>query len=380
MEPSLPPRPAENAEGGVTEGDPEISDSRDSQFEPKNLPARVKEHHIIIIDLIRELQWLKRRMRELKRENMALRGHTDSREGIRREGLSSVKSVPTPRAHLLFIHGFSDHSANYTSNLFPALAAHSISITAFDQRGWGRSVAHPRDRGLTGPTTTVLADITSVLSTLLPSPVPVFLMGHSMGGAEALVYAAQGPSETVSQIRGVLASAPLIALHPHTAPWRATVVAGRVAAKMLPRFKMVNRLDSKWLSHDEGKNREWEADGLCHDTGTLEGLAGMLDRGEGLDRGLDTFLVREGRGEGGALAVWIAHGTEDRINWVEGSRRYFERLGEVRDKEFRAYEGGYHNLHIDLPPGADGVQFREDVAKWILDRSGPLSDASKAKL
>ena len=87
----------------------------------------------------------------------------------------------------------------------------------FDQRGWGRSVQTLSQRGLTGPTTTVLNDISSVVASLLPKAasmsVPIFMMGHSMGGAEVIQWAARGPSDMRSQIRGYVAESPYLALH-----------------------------------------------------------------------------------------------------------------------------------------------------------------------
>lgn len=166
-------------------------------------------------------------------------------------------------------------------------------------------------------------------------------MGHSMGGAETLLYASTGPSSTVSQITGFVASAPLVALHSSTRPWRPTVLAGRVAGKLLPKFKLVNKLDPKWLSHDEELNKQWAADPLNHDTGTLEGLAGMLDRGEQLETG--QCVLAEGRGAGGKSRVLVVHGTDDHVNLCEASKVWVERCKEVSDKKFVSYEGGYHN-------------------------------------
>lgn len=194
--------------------------------------------------------------------------------------------------------------------------------------------------GLTGPTSLVLADITSMLKTLLPSAAPVFLMGHSMGGAETLYYAARGPRETLAQVRGFIASSPLIALHPRTKPWRITVVLGRMAGKLLPRRQLVNPLDARWLSHDDPLNQAFADDPLNHDTGTLEGLAGMLDRGEALDTG--HVVVEDGVGEGGVTRLLVTHGTEDYINDFQGSKGFVERCA-VKDKELKAYEGLYHN-------------------------------------
>lgn len=273
---------------------------------------------------------------------------------------------------MLFVHGFSDHCHNY-DYFFNRLAESGIEVYAFDQRyvspfyhpstspataffptihiltsplrGWGHTVTKPSERGLSGPTKTVLSDITSMLRTLLPSPVPVFLMGHSMGGAETLVYATQGPPLILSQIRGFIASAPLIALHPDTRPWKLTVVLGRLAGKLLPRRQLVNHLDAKWLSHDEELNAAWAADERNHDTGTLEGLAGMLDRAEQLDSG--AVMVKEGTGEGGKTRLLVLHGTDDHINDFEASRKYVARCG-VADKELKAYEGLYHNSKSGL--------------------------------
>jgi acylglycerol lipase len=43
---------------------------------------------------------------------------------------------------------------------------------------------------------------------------------------------------------------------------------------------------------------------------------------------------------------------------------------QAEDKEMRAYEGLYHQLHAEA--GEDKLKYAEDVIKWILDRSGPL--------
>lgn len=179
-----------------------------------------------------------------------------------------------------------------------------------------------------------------MLHTLLPTPIPLFIMGHSMGGAEILHYASTGPSEILSQIRGFISSAPLIALHPSTRPFRATVLAGRLAGRVLPKFQLVQKLEPKWLSRDPEQNKLWEQDELCHDTGTLEGLAGMLDRGIQLE----SFKVmpRDSAGEGGKIRLLALHGTGDHVNDFAATKAYVEK-SELSDKELRTYDGWYHN-------------------------------------
>ena len=94
----------------------------------------------------------------------------------------------------------------------------------------------------------VLNDIGSILRRVLKTaqtkPLPTFLMGHSMGGAEILYFAACGPSAVRSRIRGYVAESPYLALHPKSQPFRFTVVVGRLASKILPRRQMGRRADS----------------------------------------------------------------------------------------------------------------------------------------
>lgn len=244
----------------------------------------------------------------------------------------------------MFIHGFSDHCNTY-GLLFPTLASHGIQSFAFDQRGWGRSVTTPASRGLTGTTTRVLEDITSVLQSLLaqtPDHVPLFLMGHSMGGAEVLHYAVRGPKDIRRRITGYVIESPWIALHPAAQPSRVVVIAGRLAAKVVPRRQMVQKVEERWVSRDEEVCKAYKNDELCHDTGTLEGLAGMLDRAAELDRG-EVMLSDE---EGGLCRIWMGHGNQDRVTSFEASERYMQRLA-VRDKEFKTYNGWYHKCEFE---------------------------------
>jgi acylglycerol lipase len=312
-------------------------------------------------------------------------------------------------ARLVFVHGFSDH-INCYGILFPTLAAQGIAVHAYDQRGWGRSVRKPSDKGNTGPTTRILDDLTNFIESLptpkneeaqtgtisqppqeaasttrtttttAPHPAgpPLFLMGHSMGGGIILTYASQGPTTTRRRIRGYLAAAPYVALHAASQPWWSTVVLGQLAGKLFPHNQLVRVLDAAKLSRDPGVGAAWAADPLCHDTGTLESLAAMLERGRVLERG------RAGRleGEAGRARLWVGFGTGDRVLSWEAARRWVDGLApdEVEDKTLRLYEGWFHMLHAE--PGEDKWTFAKDVSAWILDRSGEGGGggASRSKL
>ncbi|KXT00719.1 hypothetical protein AC578_8273 [Pseudocercospora eumusae] len=271
-------------------------------------------------------------------------------------------------ARLVFLHGFSDH-CNFYGILFPTLASRGIKIYTYDQRGWGRSVTKPSQKGLTGPTSRIMSDITdfiqSLPSTSEEAATPLFLMGHSMGGAEILYYAATAPPTIKDTIRGYLAEAPYLRLHATTTPWKTTILAGKLLAKILPHAQMVQKLSGEKLCRDPEVCREWDSDPLCHDTGTLEGLAAMIDRAAELEEGKKVRIRDTDNNK--KASVWIGFGSGDQVLDWEACKRWFERKLDVEDKEFRIYDGWYHKLHAE--PGEDKFKFAKDVSEWILART-----------
>lgn len=213
--------------------------------------------------------------------------------------------------------------------------------------GWGRSVTRSQERGRTGSTTQVLSDLTSVIKSHLPCSVPLFLMGHSMGGAIVLTYAALGPLEVRRHITGYVAESPWIAIHPSSAPYRITVRVGKVAAKVLPNFQLVQKLDSKWIARDPQIGKDFDRDELCHDTGTLEGFASMLERAADLLSGKIRLVDDEEDGEPRSEAakppvrLLVAHGSEDRVTSFEATKQFLNHV-KVKDLTFKVYEGWYH--------------------------------------
>lgn len=189
-----------------------------------------------------------------------------------------------------------------------------------------------------------------------------------------LCYAAQGPASTRQHIRGYLLESPFIDFNPASKPSGFTVFAGRLAGKLFPHKQMVNVIDAKLLSRDPAVQKEFIEDKLCHDTGTLEGLSGMLDRAAGLAGG--KIKVGDQAGEGSVTKIWISHGTADGVCSFDASKKLVEQL-VAEDKEFKAYDGWYHKLHAEPKP--DNETYANDVANWILARSVKPVQSQEAK-
>lgn len=246
----------------------------------------------------------------------------------------------------------------------------------FDQRGWGRSVRNPAERGLTGPTSRVIADMVAFIEPHLSAdadthgaPVPpVFVMGHSMGGGQVLALACdeQYQDRIVGRVRGWLLESPFIGFAPELKPSFIKVYGGRLAGKIFPHRQLYNQIPPEDLSRDPEVRKSIAADELMHNTGTLEGLSSMLDRTDGLTRGTIKPLF-----EGSKIrAIWFGHGSKDKATDYNASKRYYDRVicatAGLKDRTFKRYEGWYHQLHAD---GPCSEEFYRDVGDWILERS-----------
>lgn len=202
-------------------------------------------------------------------------------------------------------------------------------------------------------------------------------MGHSMGGGQVLNYIFHPDSPYKSgspKFAGVLLFSPLIAIHESSRPSLLTVGAGRIVAKLMPHMQRYSALDKSWVSRDPEAIRAVEKDKLCHDTGTFQGLAGMLDRGIWLEGMFAGNWVKSD------LPIWFGHGNGDHITSYDAVKVFTESLKKSGgDVTFETYEGGYHKLSADLPETKN--KFTADVRDWVLGKAPETeSRGEQAKL
>lgn len=191
-------------------------------------------------------------------------------------------------------------------------------------------------------------------------------MGHSMGGGEVLCYMLSTSPNFKDRppIRGLLLECPYIELHSSSQPSNLKVQAGKLAAMLMPNMQLKQELDAAYLSRSEKVRQDWIDDPLCHDTGTLEGLKGLLQRSADLSN------LSHGRKVPGyntklGCPVWFSFGTGDRVLSYPAAERLFNILESPnKDKTFKSYPEAYHKLHVE--PNGGGEQFAKDVGEWVL--------------
>ncbi|KAG5636937.1 hypothetical protein H0H81_006333 [Sphagnurus paluster] len=291
----------------------------------------------------------------------------------------TYKPANTPRASVVFIHGFAEHVGRY-AHFHPLLCEHDIAVFALDQRGFGKTALdtdgqRSKDSAY-GKTSWAeqMADIAWAVEHARKtfSGVPTFLMGHSMGGGEVLGFATQGDkykhSETVSSLAGIIATSPMI-LQTKPAPKLLRWVGGK-ASNVLPHKLIPADVVPGDLSHDATFNDAYMKDPLVKLFGSLRGLNDMLSNGEAL---LTTYYANWPK----SLPLLLVHGTEDKVTSSKASQAFYDKIVAV-DKRIKLFEGGYHELQNE----PDGVkeQLAADVVAFIeahLDTSTPIDQRSK---
>ncbi|KAG6879131.1 hypothetical protein C0992_004948 [Termitomyces sp. T32_za158] len=264
----------------------------------------------------------------------------------------------TPRAALVFLHGFAEHVGRYT-HFHPLLSQHEIAVFAFDQRGFGKTALDTEGNkskdSAYGKTSwsEQMMDISWAVEHARKtfSGVPTFLMGHSMGGAEALGFAI-GQS-CASLLAGIISTSPLI-LQTKPAPKLLRVVGG-AASNLFPNRLIPTNVNAEDLSHDSVVNESYTKDPLVKLSGSLRGVKDMLSNGEVL---LDVGYKNWPK----SLPLLLVHGTEDKVTSHKASQAFYDKIPAV-DKRIKLFEGGYHELHNE----PDGVkeQLVADIIAFI---------------
>jgi len=164
-----------------------------------------------------------------------------------------------PRAAVLLVHGLGDHSGRY-AGLARALAGRRITVAAVDLRGHGRSAGR---RGHVASFAEYLGDVEAFRREVvrsLPPGLPLFLLGHSMGGLVALRYLQTHPDVP---FRGAILSAPALDLVEAVPAWKRALAA--VLSRAVPVVPFPNGIDANDLTRDPEAAAAYRADPLVHD-------------------------------------------------------------------------------------------------------------------
>ncbi|NNE45586.1 MAG: alpha/beta hydrolase [Rhodothermales bacterium] len=254
-----------------------------------------------------------------------------NRDGIRLRERCWVP-VARPRAVVALLHGLAEHTGRYEQHAkhFTDL---NIAVESYDQLGHGMSGGR---RAYISAYETLVRDARDFIDRVVDRypGTPVFLLGHSLGGAVAALASVDCPHE----IRGLIMSSPAIALM--EPPWLQKTAL--MLSHLIPRLP-VKPLDQTLLATDGRVALAFKDDALTFCKALSIGTAAEIIRiGQAALHSAPRI----------SHPLLLVHGREDRITSPQASGEFF-RSAASQDKSVSLFKDMYHETFNE--PGGQRV-------------------------
>jgi alpha-beta hydrolase superfamily lysophospholipase len=255
---------------------------------------------------------------------------------------------PAPRAVIALVHGIAEHSGRYG---FLAARANQrgLGVVAADLRGHGRS---PGERSYVERFDAYLQDVDALLARAadLAGGRPLFLMGHSMGGAIALRWLALRQRT----LAGLILSSAALKIGDDVPRW--LLALAPLLSRWLPHLRGA-RFDPALISRDAAAVEAYVNDPL------VSLLAPPARTGAEL---LLAMAANQAAAPKLSAPLYLFHGTADRLTSPLGSREIHAAWGGT-DKTLRLWPDSRHETLNDF----DREAVAAELLDWVLARCVP---------
>jgi len=246
------------------------------------------------------------------------------------------------RAVIVVAHGLAEHGGRYET-LAGELVQRDYAVYAVDHRGHGRS---------SGPRANIdrfahlVSDFCAFTGRCAREHLntPVFMLGHSMGGAVAFASALR----LQHTLRGLVLSAPALATDQKLGPLQEmfvrflSVVAPNTGALALP---------ADAVSRDPSVVARYEADPLVHHKEIpARTLVELLRAMQGFPASAHELR----------LPTLILHGTADTLVPLAATRPVYQAFG-TDDRSVKLYDGLYHEVFNE----PERARVTADLLRWL---------------
>jgi alpha-beta hydrolase superfamily lysophospholipase len=250
------------------------------------------------------------------------------------------------KAVLVIAHGIGEHSGRY-AHVADYFTKRNLAVWACDLRGHGKSGGK---RGHVDNFDDYLADLGQMIRIAKDhSPgVKTFLLGHSLGGLIAPLYAEKYPSD----LNGIIASGPALREKMKISP--VTAFMGKTFSRFMPTFTTGTGLDPNLLSHDKEVVKKYVEDPLVHKVATARWFTEYRGAQEETMRLAGEFT----------LPCLIIQGGADGIIDPTVATELYKRI-RGPDKTLKVYDGFYHESLNEI--GKESVL--ADIDNWLSART-----------
>lgn len=259
-----------------------------------------------------------------------------------------------PKAAVVIVHGYSEHSGRY-AHVAETFVKNGYAVYAYDHRSHGQSDG--QDSYIASFDDVVdelglfLAHIEERLNNL-----PLFVLGHSMGGLVVSLYTAtrQPP------VAGVILSGPYVKVNGDVPSWLVGIAG--IVGRYLPNLPTI-KLDYRLISRDEEILAKHQADPLIYRGKILARTGSEMNRAvQKINRIVERISV----------PLLVMHGGDDQIAPVSGSNELYAQVSSS-DKRLKIYDGLYHEILNEVEREA----VKADIVAW-MDEHGSVSGESES--
>lgn len=248
------------------------------------------------------------------------------------------------RAAVILVHGICEHCDRY-GYVIGQLNQNQIDVYAFDHPGHGRSSGK---KGLMSyeQSFEIIDHIRQELTSDHPD-LPVFLYGHSMGGAIVICDAYQNPAG----LCGCVITSPGLGFQQSIPSFMLSIL--KKLALLFPSFTIRNAISSHLLSHDPEVNYAYAHDPLVHNKISLQLGVDLFSSADKIMHEKKPF----------PLPALLLQGAADGIVSSEASKQFASFSGN--QVEYHEIPNGFHELHNE--PERD--LYLKIIADWITNKA-----------
>lgn len=247
-----------------------------------------------------------------------------------------------PHALILLVHGLGEHSSRY-GNVVDRLVPKGYAIYALDHIGHGRSEGARKYADSFSVFTDTLTEYLTKIKVWHPD-LPVYLLGHSLGGLIGATYLLEHQDE----FSGAILSAPALMVYDKVTPlmW----MAGKVLSVVWPKAGLL-ALKGEAASRSPEVLEANSIDPLVVKTKTTARLSVEI---------YNAMLHVQAKSAMITLPMLILQGTADVIVNPEGAETFFENISS-RQKTLKMYDGLFHEVFNE--PERELVL--DDLEAWL---------------
>jgi len=265
-------------------------------------------------------------------------------EGVRNANIYYQAWLPDGKlkAVLLVVHGLGEHSGRYM-NVVDRFVPIGYAVYGFDHIGHGKSDGEREIIERFDDFTDTLEIFYRLVVEWQPG-IPIFILGHSLGGEIVTYYLLDHQEE----FKGAIISAPAVKLAEGISPL--TISVGKVLSKIAPGMGLI-ALDTSVLSRDPEVVEAYVNDPLVFHAKTPARMAAEM---------LSAMMRITAEANRITTPMIIVQGAEDLIVHPSGAQMLYDKASSA-DKTIKIYDGMYHEVFNE----PDRERVLKDVENWL---------------